>query len=76
MESIEMKSTQNQNTKRAKIDAVRMKDIIAQLTDIIYILCNAKKSNISIILDQFTNITEEELDSLNILFPQDMDDEK
>lgn len=71
-----MKSTQNQNTKRAKIDAVRMKDIIAQLTDIIYILCNAKKSNISIILDQFTNITEEELDSLNILFPQDMDDEK
>ena len=72
MESIEMKSTQN--TKRAKIDAMRMKDIISQLTDIIYLLCNAKKSNISIILDQFTNITEEELDSLNILFPQDTED--
>ena len=41
MESIEMKSSQNQNSKRAKIDAMRMKDIIAQLTDIIYFLCNA-----------------------------------
>lgn len=62
------------HNKRARIDTVRMKDIIAQLTDIIYILCNAKKSNISIILDQFTDITEEELNSLNIVFPQDMDD--
>ena len=71
MESIKMKSTQN--TKRAKIDTMRMKDIIAQLMDIIYILCKARKSNISIILDQFTNITQEELDSLNIRFPQDTD---
>ncbi|MDE5823346.1 MAG: hypothetical protein K2H91_01470, partial [Lachnospiraceae bacterium] len=71
MESIKMKSTKN--TKRTKIDAMRMKDIIAQLTDIIYILCNAKQSNISIILDQFTNITEEELNSLNIFFPMDID---
>lgn len=67
-----MKSTKN--TKRAKIDMMRMKDIIAQLTDIIYILCNAKESNISIILDQFTNITDEELISLNIFFPPDTDD--
>ncbi len=66
-----MKSTKS--TKRTKIDAVRMKDIIAQLTDIIYILCNAKQNNIAIILEQFTDITEEELDSLNIVFPQDMD---
>lgn len=63
----------NKNTNRTKIDAMRMKDIIAQLTDIIYILCNAKKKNISIILDQFTNITEEELNSLNIFFPPDTD---
>lgn len=68
-----MKSTKN--TKRTKIDVMRMKDIIAQLTDIIYILCNAKQSNISIILDQFTNITEEELNSLNILFPTDNDND-
>ena len=61
------------NTKHAKIDTMRMKDIIAQLTDVIYILCNAKECNISIILDQFTNITEEELNSLNILYPQDTD---
>lgn len=64
-----------QSTKRAKIDTMRMKDIIAQLTDIIYFLCNAKKSNISTILNQFTNITDEELESLNILFPQDTDDQ-
>ncbi|MDE6621304.1 MAG: hypothetical protein K2K74_12625 [Lachnospiraceae bacterium] len=63
----------SKNTNRTKIDAMRMKDIIAQLTDIIYILCNAKKKNISIILDQFTNITEEELNSLNIFFPPDTD---
>ena len=71
-----MKSIQNQNSKRAKIDAMRMKDIIAQLTDIIYFLCNAKKSNISIILDQFTNITDEELDSHNLLCPQHIENEK
>lgn len=67
-----MKSTKNTN--HTKIDAMRMKDIIAQLTDIIYILCNAKKSNISMILNEFTNITEEELESLRILFPTDTDD--
>ncbi len=67
-----MKSTQS--TKRAKIDTMRMKDIIAQLADIIYLLCNAKKSNISIILNQLTNITDEEMESLNILFPHDPDD--
>ena len=66
-----MKSTQS--SKRAKIDTMRMKDIIA-LADIIYFLCNAKKGNISIILDQFTNITDEELEILNIFFPQDTDD--
>ena len=67
-----MKSTNN-NTKLDKIDAKRMKDIVSQLTDIIYLLCNARKSNISIVLNQFTNITEEELNSLNIFFPQDTD---
>ena len=67
-----MKSTQS--SKRAKIDTMRMKDIIAQLADIIYFLCNAKKGNISIIMDQITNITDEELEILNIFFPQDTDD--
>lgn len=58
-------------TKHVKIDTMRMKDIISQLADIIYLLCNAKENNITIILDQFTNITQEELDSLNIFFPHD-----
>ncbi len=66
-----MKSTRT--TKRTKIDTMRLKDIIAQLTDIIYIQCNAKEKNITVILDQFTNITQEELSSLNIFYPQDND---
>ena len=69
MESVQMKSTKK--TKPEKMNVLRMKDIIAQLTDIIYILCNAKENNIITILDQFTNITKEELESLNILYPPD-----
>lgn len=67
-----MKSTIT--TKRTKIDTMRLKDIIAQLTDIIYIQCNAKESNITVILDQFTNITQDEMNSLNIFYPQDIND--
>lgn len=67
-----MKSTRT--TKRTKIDTMRLKDIIAQLTDIIYIQCNAKESNITVILDQFTNITQDEMNSLNIFYPQDIND--
>jgi len=58
-------------TKHVKIDTMRMKDIISQLADIIYLLCNAKENNITTVLDQFTNITPEELDTLNIFFPHD-----
>lgn len=69
-----MKSTRT--TKRTKIDIMRLKDIIAQLTDIIYIQCNAKDKNITMILDQFTNITQEELNSLNIFYAHDNDNQK
>lgn len=58
-------------TKHVKINTMRMKDIISQLTDIIYLLCNAKENNITTVLNQFTNITQDELDSLNIFFPHD-----
>lgn len=68
-----MKSTRT--TKRTKIDIMRLKDIIAQLTDIIYIQCNAKEKNITMILDQFTNITQEELNSLNIFYAHDIDNQ-
>lgn len=65
-----MNSTRN-SRRHEKIDTIRMKDIVSQLTDVIYLLCNAKGNNISIILDQFTNITKEEQESLNLFFSQD-----
>ena len=47
---------------------IRMKDIISQLTDVIYLLCDAKDTNITMIMEQFTNLTCEERDSLHITF--------
>lgn len=69
------KSTSETPSKPKKIDAMRMKDIIAQLSDVIYLLCNAKAVDVSTIFDQFTNITPEERESLNIIFPNDVDEE-
>jgi len=54
---------------------MRMKDIISQLSDVIYLLCSAKAADITTIFDQFTNITREEREALNIIFPNDADDE-
>ena len=51
-----------------KMDMMRMKDIISQLTDVIYLLCDAKDTNITMIMEQFTNLTCEERDSLHITF--------
>ena len=50
------------------LDTIRMKDIIVQLTDVIYLLCNAKGQDSDIILNQFTNLTFNELQSLHIDF--------
>ena len=69
------KSTSEGTSKTYIIDAMRMKDIIAQLSDVIYLLCNAKSEDVITIFDQFTNITPEERISLNIKFPNDVDDE-
>lgn len=55
-----------------RIDTIRMKDIVAQLTDIIYLLCDAKAEDTGIILHQFTNLTAEEQESLHIVFPNKM----
>ena len=55
-------------TKIEKMDMMRMKDIISQLTDVIYLLCDAKDTNITMIMEQFTNLTCEERDSLHITF--------
>lgn len=51
------------------IDTIRMKDIVAQLADIIYLLCDAKAEDTSIILHQLTNLTAEERECLHIVFP-------
>ncbi len=55
-----------------RIDTIRMKDIVAQLTDIIYLLCDAKAEDAGIILHQLTNLTAEEQESLHIIFPNKM----
>ncbi len=64
-------STKNAS-KTVKIDNMRMKDIIAQLTDIIYLLCDAKGNDTMIILNQFTNLSAEERNSLNLVFSHDV----
>jgi len=56
-----------------RIDTLRMKDIIAQLADVIYLQSRAKKSNMNLILEQFTNITAEECDILQIKYPNDQE---
>ena len=58
-------------TKREKMDMMRMKDIVLQLADVIYLLCGAKKNDISMIMEQFTTITREEREFLNMHYPDE-----
>lgn len=74
MEDFPMNPTKN-TLKNEKIDAIRMKDIICQLADVIYLLCKVRKINISTVLDQFTNITKEEQERLNLIFSNEMEDQ-
>ena len=60
------------NSKNERIDTIRMKDIVSQLTDIIYLLCDAKETDIRIIINQLTNLTAEERESLHITFATDI----
>lgn len=57
------------SNKHDRLDTMRLKDIACQLSDIIFLLCDAKEKDTMIIFDQFTNISKEELDALNIVFP-------
>lgn len=66
-----IKTVSDAPVKSTKINTMRMKDIISQLSDVIYLLCGAKAADISTIFDQFTNITREERETLNIIFPND-----
>lgn len=70
-----VKTVSDTPKKSQKISTKRMKDIISQLSDVIYLLCGAKAANITTIFDQFTNITLEEREALNIIFPNDADGE-
>ncbi|MCI9035554.1 MAG: hypothetical protein HFJ08_16230 [Lachnospiraceae bacterium] len=54
-----------------KIDLLRLKDIVAQLADIIYLLCGAKEQNVRMILANFTNLSDDELSYLNLSYPKD-----
>ena len=60
------------NSKCDRIDAIRMKDIVSQLTDIIYLLCDAKETDSRIIISQLTNLTPEEKECLHITFSGDL----
>lgn len=58
------------SSKHDKIDTMRLKDIVCQLSDVIYLLCDAKEHDAMIILNQFTNLSSDELEKLNISFPR------
>lgn len=62
----------NQTKKQDTIDKMRMKDIISQLTDIIYLMCDARNADICTIINKFTNLTDEEIESLHICFSSEM----
>lgn len=57
--------------KYEKIDALRMKDIVAQLADIIYLLCDAKDADSKIIISRLTNLTAEEKEILHLRLPSE-----
>jgi hypothetical protein len=57
--------------KQFTIKRMRMKDIIAMLIDIIYIMCDGNKDETFILIKRLTDITPEELEFFNIVFPND-----
>lgn len=62
------------NVKHEKISTKRLKDIIAQLADIIYLLCRAKEEDVDTVIKLFTNLTAEECEGLQILYTPNSDD--
>lgn len=47
-------------------DTIRMKDIISQLMDIIFLLCDAKRTDVSIVIKNLTNMSFEELERYHL----------
>jgi hypothetical protein len=56
--------------KRFTIKRMRMKDIVAMLFDIIYIMCDGNRDETLILINRLTDITPDELEFFNILFPK------
>jgi hypothetical protein len=57
--------------KQLTIKRMRMKDIVAMLVDVIYIMCDGNKTDTLILLNRLTDLTPEELEFFNIVFPED-----
>jgi len=53
----------------------RMRDLVTQLADIIYMLCDIKERNTTTILRHFTDMTEDEQSRLNIFYKKDEDED-
>lgn len=60
-------------TKSPAISNARMRELINQLADIIYIQCKAKQQPTITLLHQLTNMTPEEQSKLNIFYPKDLE---
>jgi hypothetical protein len=56
--------------KQFTIKRMRMKDIIAMLVDVIYIMCDGNKDETMVIIRRLTDITPDELDFFNIVYPK------
>jgi hypothetical protein len=50
---------------------MRLKDIVAMLIDVIYIMCDGSKAETMTLIKRLTDLTPEELDFFNIAFPDD-----
>jgi hypothetical protein len=57
--------------KREKIAGLRMKEILAELVDVIYLMCDADADDASAILRQFTDMTPQEYEWLNIMYAKE-----
>jgi hypothetical protein len=57
--------------KQLTIKRMRMKDIVAMLVDVIYMMCDGSKTDTLILLNRLTDLTPEELEFFNIVFPED-----
>jgi hypothetical protein len=47
-----------------------MKDIVAMLIDVIYIMCDCDREETLILINRLTDITPDELEFFNIAFPR------